>query len=243
MSAPPLALDNNVANAPRMSEESVDPFGHPRIPYRGYYDRRHCDDRRAWAEKFAGSSLEQCGQWWLREGTNDSYSCTKLKGNLENVIGLAKVPLGVCGPLLFNGEDIKGYYLCPFATTEGALVASVTRGATALTRSGGVYAKVLESTQIRSPYFRLRSMHEVDLLTTWIASNSESIKNRVSFSPPGKLVQLASQASIPLGQSNVGFTEHNQLQLRAAVLISCTCLQFCSQNDMQLCGNRLVWRC
>lgn len=159
----------------------MDPFGRPRIPYRGYYDRGHCDARRAWAEKFSACSLEQCGQWWLGEGTKDSCSCTKLKGNVENVIGLAKVPLGVCGPLLFVGEHVKGYYLCPFATTEGALIASVTRGATALTRSGGVYVKMLENTQIRSPYFQLRSMQEVDLLAKWIAGNFQSIKDRVSL--------------------------------------------------------------
>ena len=161
-------------------EESVDQFVHPRVPYRGYYDRKHCDDRRAWAEKFGGCSLEQCGQWWLGEGSSDSCSCTRLKGNIENVIGLAKMPLGVCGPLLFKGETIRGYSLCPFATTEGALVASVTRGATAITRSGGVYAKVLENMQIRSPYFRLRSMQEVDLLGKWIAGNFGNIKKRVS---------------------------------------------------------------
>lgn len=161
--------------------ESVDQFGHPRVPFRGYYDRRHCDDRRAWAEKLSGCSLEQCGQWWQDEGSSDSCSCMKLKGNIENAVGLAKIPLGLCGPLLFRGEDIKGYCLCPLATTEGALVASVTRGATALTRSGGVYAMVLENTQIRSPYFRLRSMQEVDLLAKWITGNLGDIKSRVSL--------------------------------------------------------------
>lgn len=163
-----------------MSDSSLDPFGHPRVPYRGYYDKKHCDDRRAWAEQFAHCSLEQCGQWWLKEGSKDSCSCTKLKGNVENVIGLAKVPLAICGPLLFNGEHINGYRLCPFATTEGALVASITRGATALTRSGGVYAKVSEKTQIRSPYFRLRSLQEVDYLIKWIDIHFETLKNMVS---------------------------------------------------------------
>ena len=160
--------------------DEVDAFDHPRIPYRGYYDRGHCDSRRAWVERFSGCSLEQCGQWWLKEGSSDSCSCTKLKGNVENVVGLTKVPLAVCGPLLFNGEHIHGYCLCPFATTEGALVASITRGATALTRSGGVYANVLERTQLRSPYFRLRSMQEVQDLRKWFANNLERIKSRVS---------------------------------------------------------------
>lgn len=162
------------------SIDDKDQFGHPRIPYRGHYDREHCDSRRQWAEKFANCSLQQCGQWWQNEGTNDSCSCLKLKGNLENPIGLAKVPLAVCGPLLIRGEHVEGYCLCPLATTEGALVASITRGATALTRSGGVCAGVLEKTQIRSPYFRLRSMAEVNTFLKWIAEKFEVLQLRVS---------------------------------------------------------------
>lgn len=162
-------------------DTSTDAFGRPRIPQRGYYDRRHCDERRAWVERFASCSLEQCGQWWLHEGSNTSCSCSSLKGNIENLIGLAKVPLAVCGPLLFKGETLNGYSLCPFATTEGALVASITRGATAITRAGGVFAKVLEQTQIRSPYFRMRSIKEVSEFARWIDDQFNHIKDRVSF--------------------------------------------------------------
>lgn len=166
-----------------MSEDvgDIDAFGHPKIPYRGFYDKEHCDKRRAWAESFGSCSLEHCGQWWTGEGSNDSCSCMKLKGNIENPIGLAKVPLAICGPLLFRGEHLNGYRLCPFATTEGALVASTTRGATALTRSGGVYVRVLEQNQIRSPYFRLRSMSEVDLFSKWITEHFQQIRDRVSL--------------------------------------------------------------
>ena len=158
----------------------IDSYGHPRIPFRGHYDRKHCDERRAWSEKFGSCSLRHCGEWWIGEGDDDSCSCIKLKGNIENPIGLAKVPLAVCGPLLFKGGHINGYYLCPFATTEGALVASITRGASAITRSGGVYVKVLEQTQVRSPYFQLRSIGEVDVFLKWITNHSGQIKERVS---------------------------------------------------------------
>ena len=163
------------------SREEYDSDGHPRIPLRGYYDRNSCNERRVWAEKFASCSLKHCGQWWHNEGEDDSCSCSKLKGNIENPIGLAKIPLALCGPLLFKSEHVNGYCLCPFATTEGALVASTTRGAVAITRSGGVYAKVLEQTQVRSPYFRLRSMGEVHLFFQWISNHHNQIKDRVSF--------------------------------------------------------------
>ena len=160
--------------------DDVDQFGHPKIPYRGYHDREHCDSRIKWAEKFGNCSLKQCGQWWLNEGTHDSYSCQKLKGNIENSIGLAKVPLGLCGPLLIRGDHVQGYCLCPVATSEGAVVASITRGATALTQSGGVHVRVLEQTQIRSPYFVLRNSVEVDIFLKWIAKNFEVLQQRVS---------------------------------------------------------------
>ena len=43
--------------------------------------------------------------------------------------------MGVIGPLLIKGDHVLNeHILCPFATTEGALVASSTRGATAMTR-------------------------------------------------------------------------------------------------------------
>ena len=46
-----------------MEDVVIDPYGHPRIPYRGHYDPEHCRKRREWAEKFASCSLEHTGQW------------------------------------------------------------------------------------------------------------------------------------------------------------------------------------
>lgn len=159
--------------------DDVDPYGHPRIPLRGYYDVHRCNQRRQWAERFASCSLQHTGQWWEGEGEHESCSCLKLKGNVENLIGLVKVPVGLVGPLLIKGAHVSGYVLCPFATTEGALVASATRGATALTRAGGVYAKVLEQMQIRSPAFQFRSMQEVDQLIMWLDDNLPVLQKQV----------------------------------------------------------------
>ena len=159
--------------------DDLDPYGHPRIPLRGYYDVQRCNQRRGWAERFASCSLRYSGQWWEGEGEDDSCSCLKLKGNIENVIGLVKVPLGLVGPLLIKGSHVNGYVLCPFATTEGALVASATRGATALTRAGGVHTKVFEQIQIRSPSFQLRSMKEVDQLISWFDDNFTTLQKQV----------------------------------------------------------------
>ena len=57
-----------------------------------------------------------------------SYSLDpqRLRGNIENFIGAAQVPIGIAGPLLMNGEHAQGEFYVPLATTEGALVASGT---------------------------------------------------------------------------------------------------------------------
>ncbi len=159
--------------------DDKDQFGNPKIPFRGYYDREHCDKRRQWVENFANCSLEQCGQWWLNEGSNDSCSCVRLKGNVENPIGLTKIPLAACGPLLIKGRHVNDFCLCPLATTEGALVASITRGATALSRAGGVHARIIERAQIRSPYFIFRSIDEVETFLKWFNNNFVTAQERV----------------------------------------------------------------
>ncbi len=58
--------------------------------------------------------------------------------NIENLIGTTQIPLGVAGPLDINTEIeiIKDCFI-PLATSEGALVASISRGCKAITKSGG----------------------------------------------------------------------------------------------------------
>lgn len=182
------------------SWNSVDPYGHPRVPFRGYYDRVSCNKRRQWVEEFASCSLAHTGQWWSNEGSDDTCSCLNLKGNIESPIGLAKVPIGIAGPLLVKGDHVNGYVLCPFATTEGALVASASRGATALTRSGGTTVKIIEKAMYRCPAFKLRSMGEVDTFLKWISDNHQPIANQVRFWFSGRLTMTVSNVHCVIGQ-------------------------------------------
>ncbi|MEY3160937.1 MAG: hypothetical protein RIT25_928 [Planctomycetota bacterium] len=62
------------------------------------------------------------------------------RGNVENFVGHAQVPLGVVGPLRLEG-DFEGTYAVPMATCEGTMVASYQRGLKVC--ANGIRARVL----------------------------------------------------------------------------------------------------
>jgi hydroxymethylglutaryl-CoA reductase (NADPH) len=118
----------------------------PRLPGQGY-DAAAVATRRAWVEERTGARLAQVGATTL--------STEEMRGNVENPIGAAQVPLGVAGPLLVHGEHAEGIFYVPLATTEGALVRSYERGMIAITRSGGATARVLADENRVCPVFEL----------------------------------------------------------------------------------------
>ncbi len=87
--------------------------------------------------------------------------------NIENLIGSVHIPLGVAGPLIVNKRE----YFIPLATTEGALVASISRGAKAVSLSLGV-TSIDEFVGItRAPVFRVGSLNQADKAKKWILKN------------------------------------------------------------------------
>ncbi len=96
-------------------------------------------------------------------------------GNIENMIGTVKVPIGVVGPLCVNGIFAQGEYFVPLATTEAALVASYARGAKAVGRSGGVSVATLGEGVLRSPAFRFSSIAEAGLFVDWVVSSLDDL--------------------------------------------------------------------
>ena len=84
----------------------------PRLKDNGY-DTERVGRRRAWVEKKTGSQLPHIG--------GESWDFELTRGNIENPIGVAQVPMGVAGPVLIHGQNAKGLFYVPMATTEGAL--------------------------------------------------------------------------------------------------------------------------
>ena len=115
----------------------------PRGPRGEDHVARWVTARRGVAEGAAGVALPFLG----REPVPDAAA----EGNVENLIGWAQVPVGLAGPLLVHGA--AGTHSCyvPMATTEGALVASTSRGMGLLAAGGGATARVTQSELSQHP--------------------------------------------------------------------------------------------
>ena len=99
------------------------------------------------------------------------------KKNCENMIGYIRVPIGIAGPLQVQSdtEDLKEYYL-PLATTEGALVASVSRGCKAISMSGGAKVTSKRMGISRAPVFAVNNIYDGAKFIEWVAKQYEKLK-------------------------------------------------------------------
>src|SRR5258708_20529471 len=96
----------------------------PRFSGQGYGDE-DLAARRHWVEERTGARLDHVGR--------HSLTGEEMRGNVENPIGAAQVPLGVAGPLAVQGEHARGTFYVPLALTEGAGGAPSERALIALT--------------------------------------------------------------------------------------------------------------
>jgi hydroxymethylglutaryl-CoA reductase (NADPH) len=114
-----------------------------------------------------------------------------VKRNCENMIGTVQVPVGVAGPLQVNGEYAHGSYYLPLATTEGALVASVNRGCSAITRAGGAEVRILHDGMTRAPVFAARSIAHAKQVVDWVAGHEADLREAAeSTTSHGKLIGI-----------------------------------------------------
>ncbi len=93
--------------------------------------------------------------------------------NIENLIGSVEIPVGVAGPVQINSVARGGSFahFVPLATTEGALVASVSRGMKALSLAGGADVTVEYLGMTRAPLFRAVSHIQAKKLVSWVEAN------------------------------------------------------------------------
>lgn len=150
--------------------------------------RADMDGRRKAVEKFTGALLSQSG--------NCSFDPILAEKNVENMIGCTQVPLGFIGPLKVNGDHAQGDFLVPMATTEGALLASVNRGASIITASGGAEAIIIKDEMIRAPVFRTSGVRQAKLVADWVCEHFDEVKKAAeSTTSHGKLLKVHAFAS------------------------------------------------
>jgi len=140
--------------------------------------------RREYIEYETGTKLENLGIF--------SIDIDRVvKRNCENMIGTVQVPVGIAGPLLVNGEYAHGSYYLPLATTEGALVASVNRGCSAITRAGGAEVRILHDGMTRAPVFAARSIAHAKQVVDWVAAHPGELRAAAeSTTSHGKLIEI-----------------------------------------------------
>lgn len=126
-------------------------------------------ERREALEKETKVSLRNIGLY----ATDEKIASVK---NCENMIGGMQVPLGVAGPLLVKSKLQKREVYVPLATTEGALVASVSRGSKAITKSKGATVRSKRIGISRAPVFVIQNLQEAEATIAWLETNSALIK-------------------------------------------------------------------
>ena len=153
------------------------------IPRRADFSNDAKEERLGWLSKIKNLELDHL---------KGKYADTeRLKGNIEHYIGMSQVPTGISGPIKVNGQFAKGNFYVPFATTEGALVASVNRGMSIISKSGGGSVGVIEEQMTKAPMFIFKNSGEAIKFNDWIDKNYDKIKERAeSTTRYGKLIRI-----------------------------------------------------
>jgi len=123
--------------------------------------------RHEFIKAFSGATLTHTPQY--------SFDPHETRGNCEQFIGVAQIPIGLAGPLRINGEHAQGEFLIPLATTEGTLVASYNRGMKLLNLCGGVTCTVVADAMQRAPVFVFANARDAREFARWVQDHHADI--------------------------------------------------------------------
>ncbi|MDI9624749.1 MAG: hydroxymethylglutaryl-CoA reductase (NADPH) [Methanothermobacter sp.] len=140
--------------------------------------------RRLFIERITGTKLKHISNYSINMEEAQ-------KRNIENPIGTIQIPLGIAGPIKIRGEHARGKFYIPLATSEGALVASVNRGCSAITEAGGATVRITGDKMTRAPVIRTESIEEALKVREWIRENFKRLKKAAeSTTRHGKLIKI-----------------------------------------------------
>lgn len=141
------------------------------VPARGVYTEAARLQRLSWLRARTQSTLNSLQHTRLDAG--------KLTGNIEGLVGAVEIPIGVAGPLLFCGTNVRGERYAPLATTEGALVSSATRGALAVTMAGGVSTHAVSQAMTRAPVFAFSRLADASRFAATVPQHIGDLRTAV----------------------------------------------------------------
>jgi hydroxymethylglutaryl-CoA reductase (NADPH) len=142
-----------------------------------YIPRDDADDYNPEAVRRRRALIEQASGVKLDHILHHSFDPHTVKGNCENFVGVAQVPIGFAGPLQVHGEHVDGEVLIPLATTEGTLVASYNRGMKMLNLCGGAHVTVVADAMQRAPVFVFRNARAGREFVDWVQGHLEEIRS------------------------------------------------------------------
>ncbi len=146
------------------------------------------EERRKGLEEVTGAFLEHIA--------HTSFDPIMAEKNVENMVGCVQVPLGFVGPLLINGDHAKGEFFVPMATTEGALIASVNRGCSAISAAGGAEVLIIKDEMTRAPVFRTKGVRDSKRVVDFVNSHIQEIKAEAETTTRhGKLIKVRAFAT------------------------------------------------
>ncbi len=140
---------------------------YPIVPGRGIVSKAATDLRLDYMKQ-QGHSVELI--------SDNSMEFDQISRNIESFIGSVEIPLGLVGPLLFRNNDKEELIYTAAGTLEGALVASMNRGAKAVSLSGGMKSFVIHQKMVRCPMFIFDNMQESIVFMQWLEDHFEAIK-------------------------------------------------------------------
>ena len=148
------------------------------------YSENAIKDRVSFLSKRCGSKIR-----YLQSSIIDPKLS---KGNIENIIGFAQVPVGVAGPLKVNGKYAKGDFYIPLSTTEGALISSYNRGARVISLSGGANVLLVSDRIQRAPFFELENLARAEEFVDWLKKSFNKLRQVAeSTTDHGKLLDYS----------------------------------------------------
>lgn len=113
----------------------------------------------------------------------------------ENVIGYLPLPLGVAGPLVIDGQQ----YFLPMATTEGVLVAGVSRGCKAINAGGGAVTVLTGDGMTRGPCVAFPTLARAGEAKVWLDSEDGQRQMKDAFNSTSRFARLQSMKTAMAG--------------------------------------------